>query len=244
MSQPMAHFQAANQAMIVFTAESLGTAPRFTRDESNRRRELAINLIMAFLPTEPVQTMFASLVTGNFMSIMDGFRETNSATSNPAQSGRARMVSVAQTRALVGLVHELRGARKEALAAAEADWAARQPVAKPEVAPGVAEAEAEPMPRPDPPPAAETEMAAEPPPAVVAADADDATLLALAAELQAAFADTLETMAEACAANPEGAEQLRPGLARSIPAALAELNQLPVAVPTPSPPRLGGRGRG
>jgi hypothetical protein len=220
----MAHFQSANQALIVFTADSLGTAPHFTSDESIRRRELAINLIMAFLPTEPVQTILASLVAGNYMSIMDGFRETNRTVSTPAQSGRARMISVAQTRTVVGLVRELRVVRKEALAAAEADLAARATgaVAETGVAFVAKKSEAEPTARRAP---------AQTAPAEAPYDPDEAGLHAVAADFQPADAITLETPAEAGAANPEGAEAVRPGLAESIQAALAEPGQSPIIRP-------------
>ena len=117
MSDSIAHFLTANQDLLKIAADALASAPHFTEAETKSRREAVVHAIMAFLPTEPVQTMLASQAVGYHLSVMEGFREINATSLSPAMAARARMVAVAQTRTVLQVVRELRIVRKGALAA-------------------------------------------------------------------------------------------------------------------------------
>jgi hypothetical protein len=126
MSQTSAGLLAANQSLLQYAADSLGPSPNLTEAERKIRGEAVTDAITAFLPDDPLQTMLASEAIGFHLSIMDGFREINSLPMTRAESSRARMVAVAQTKMVLALVRELRIARKDALAAVEPESAAAQ----------------------------------------------------------------------------------------------------------------------
>ena len=71
MSQTTASFQATNTDLLRHAADCLSSAPHLTAAERQSRWSASVHTIMAFLPTEPRQTMFASEAVGLHMSVME-----------------------------------------------------------------------------------------------------------------------------------------------------------------------------
>jgi hypothetical protein len=117
----VAHFQSTCQALIQLTVEALATAPHLTQAQQKTRTEAVVNAIMAFLPTEPVQVMLASQAVGHHLSLMDTFQQIQHRALPDAVSVKMRSVALAETRAMLALVKELRVVRKEMIAAAQAE---------------------------------------------------------------------------------------------------------------------------
>src|SRR6185312_4895315 len=117
----MTPFEATSSALIQLAVESLASAPHFTAAQKKLRSDAVICLIMAFLPTEPVQTMLASQVVGHHFTLLDTFREINHRAMTDVNSTRMRQVSVMQTRSALSLVQELRIVRKHHFAAVQAE---------------------------------------------------------------------------------------------------------------------------
>ena len=215
---------AADQSLLQYAADSLGPERHHTEAEGKTRREAVIDAITAFLPDDPFQTMLASEAIGFHLSIMDGFREINSLPMTRAESARARMVAVAQTKMVLSLVRELRLVRDDALATAA-------PVPAPTAAPEPATTSA-------PEPATMAEATAP-----IAAE-DDTAFQANLAEFRSAYSQALNTLKQAHTLDPETADRANAALARAVAPALAALNvPAPGVTPTPAPlaPVTGSR---
>jgi hypothetical protein len=116
MSETLAQYHAASQDIANLAAASLSAAPDLTEAERTARAQTVVRGTLAFQPTDPTQTMLASLILGHHLAIMDGFRDIACLPLNPAEAARARMVTVAQTKLVLQIARELRIARKEARA--------------------------------------------------------------------------------------------------------------------------------
>ena len=116
MSETLAHSHPANHEIVTLTAASLSAAPDLTEAERTDRFQTVVRGTMEFHPTDPTQTMLASLILGHHLAIMDGFRDLACLTLTPTEAARARMVTVAQTKLVLQLARELRIARKDAQA--------------------------------------------------------------------------------------------------------------------------------
>lgn len=116
----MSVFDAASTAMIRAAIDSLTSAPGFTKEQQKARSEAVVCGIMAFLPSDPVQTMLASLAVAQHFALLDTFRALNA--GGPDERG-LRASSVAQTRVILSLVKELRLVRKDMHAARDSEHA-------------------------------------------------------------------------------------------------------------------------
>jgi hypothetical protein len=123
-TQPAAHFQATNTALIRLAVEAFATAPHFTAAEQKNRSEAVICGIMAFLPSEPVQTMLASQAVGQHLLALDTIREVFNRSLTENASIRMRAAAAMCTRSTLALVREIRVVRAGHLAAALADQVA------------------------------------------------------------------------------------------------------------------------
>jgi len=123
MSETLDHSRTTSQDILHLAAMSLSAAPGLTEAERTARFHAVIQGAMEFQPTEPAQTILASLVLGHHLAIMEGLRDIACLTLTPAQAARARMVTVAQTKLVLQMLREMRIGRKETLtrAMAEAD---------------------------------------------------------------------------------------------------------------------------
>ena len=142
----MTYFQSTNQALLQMAVEALATAPHFTQAQIKMRTEAVINAIMAFLPTEPVQTMLASQAVGQHFIQLDTFKEIINRALADTMSVRMRTITTQQTKMTLALVKELRIVRKDMFAIAKAEEEARAAASKahapaPEAAQAPAEAE-------------------------------------------------------------------------------------------------------
>ena len=197
-------FLASNGAVLKVSIDSIAIAPHFTQAEQNIRADAASNLIMAFVPTNPVMTMIASQIAAHHFAAMDTFRELNSRALTENGSIRMRMATAAQSRVVMALIGELRRARKDhavALAAeqATAPQAAQTPAPTPQASPPPAPTRTA---QPTPQPAA---RAPAPPAAPSAARSSDPAEIAHLAEYQQAYRDTLAVLEEARALDKPGA---------------------------------------
>ena len=118
----------ASHDILNLAAASLSAAPHLTEAERTARSETVIRGTMAFLPADPAETVLGTLLMGQHLSIMDGFREIASQTLTPAEVARARMVTVSQTKLVLQMLREMRIARSEALSRTAAE-PARKPAA-------------------------------------------------------------------------------------------------------------------
>ena len=130
MSDTLTQIELANQDFLTLAATSLASAPNLTEIERTTRFQTVMRGTMAFRPTDPAQTLLASLILGHHLTIMDGFRDIACLALPPAEAARARMVTVAQTKLLLQLVRELRITREAALTPAADQSAADQPAAR------------------------------------------------------------------------------------------------------------------
>src|SRR5258706_11119308 len=117
----MSPFEASSRALIQLAVDSLASAPHFTPAEKKTRTEAVICLIMAFLPTDPVQTMLASQAVGHHFTLLDTFREINNRALDDTISVRMRMMTAMGTRMTLALVRELRVVRKHHIAAVQTE---------------------------------------------------------------------------------------------------------------------------
>ena len=213
----IAHFQSTCQALIQIAVESLASAPHFTPAQKKTRTEAVVNLIMAFLPTEPIQVMLASQAVGHHVSLMDTFQQIHNRALSDNISVKMRTISLVETRMVLALVKELRVVRKEMIAAAQSERAATP---------------ARPV---EPPPPAAEPPAAEPPAAEPPAAEPPATELEASRPLpagtvdDAAFAAHIADYENALLAPPAALEEAR---ARDKPTAAAAIGH-PASVTPP-----------
>lgn len=182
----MTHFQATNQALLQLAVDSLARAPHFTPEETRSRTEAVISAVMAFLPTEPVQTMLATQAAGHHFTLLDTFRELTSNAPTGNVSVRLRAITTQQTKVMLMLVRELRAVRKDMIAAAEAEQQAH----------AAAAVQTAPDPEPEPP-------------ADEQAQTDSAIFAAHAADYEAALADLQAALEEARALDKPSARTAR-----------------------------------
>ena len=189
-------FLASNGAVLKVTIDSIAIAPHFTQAEQNIRADAASNLIMAFVPTNPVMTMVACQIAGHHFAAMDTFRELNCRALTENGSVRMRMTTVAQSRVVMALIGEMRRARKEHAVALAAEQAttpkpaqtrAPTPQASP---PPTPTRTAQPTPQPAAPPVSH-------PAGPLAARSPNPAEIAHLAEYQQAYRDTLAVLEEA-----------------------------------------------
>lgn len=196
-------FLASNGAVLKVTIDSIAIAPHFTQAEQNIRADAASNLIMAFVPTNPVMTMVACQIAGHHFAAMDTFRELNCRALTENGSIRMRMTTVAQSRVVMALIGEMRRARKEHAVALAAEQAttpkpaqtrAPTPQASP---PPTPTRTAQPTPQPAAPPVSH-------PAGPLAARSPNPAEIAHLAEYQQAYRDTLAVLEEARALDKPG----------------------------------------
>ena len=213
-------FLASNGSVLKVTIDSIAIAPHFTQAEQNIRADAASNLIMAFVPTNPVMTMVACQIAGHHFAAMDTFRELNCRALTENGSVRMRMTTVAQSRVVMALIGEMRRARKEHAVALAAEQATTPKPAQtqaqtqaPTQAPPPPTPTAPLTPRPTAQPAAPASAApaarpAAPPisphAAPLAARSPDPAEIAHLAEYQQAYRDTLAVLEEARALDKPG----------------------------------------
>ena len=121
MSDALTQHETPNHDIVNLAAASLSAAPNLTEAERTARFLTVVRGTMEFQPTDPTQTMLASLILGHHLAIMDGFRDIACLTLTPAEAARARMVTVAQTKLVLQLARELRIARKDTQTQTAAD---------------------------------------------------------------------------------------------------------------------------
>ena len=116
-------FLASNGSVLKVTIDSIAIAPHFTQAEQNIRADAASNLIMAFVPTNPVMTMVACQIAGHHFAAMDTFRELNCRALTENGSIRMRMTTATQSRVIMALIGEMRRSRKDHAVALAAEQA-------------------------------------------------------------------------------------------------------------------------
>jgi hypothetical protein len=126
MSETLDHFQTTSQDILSLAAMSLSAAPDLNEAERTTRSEIVIRGAMEFQPADTAQTILASLILGQYLAIMDGFRDIACLTLTAAEAARARMFTVTRTKLVLQLLRELRTERKDALTRA-APEPAREP---------------------------------------------------------------------------------------------------------------------
>ena len=199
-AKPMTHFQTTCQALIAMAAESLASAPHLTPAQKKTRTEAVICGIMAFLPSEPVQSMLAAQAVGHHVMLMDTFQQICGRALDDKMACKMRMAAALETRMMLALVRELRVVRKDMIAAAEAEQAAAQEAA------------------------AQTETAPEAPPETTDADSqaegdaiEDPAFQAHIVDFENAWHAVQETLAEARALDPVDAPRANGHLAAVAP---------------------------
>ena len=115
------HFQTTSQDILNLAAMSLSAAPDLNEAERTTRSEIVIRGAMEFQPADTAQTILASLILGQYLAIMDGFRDIACLTLTAAEAARARMFTVTRTKLVLQLLRELRTERKDALTRAAAE---------------------------------------------------------------------------------------------------------------------------
>jgi hypothetical protein len=125
-TDPATHFKAANTSLIRLAVEAMASAPYLTAAEKQMRSEAVICGIMAFLPSEPVQTMLASQAVGQHLLALDTFREAFNRSLTENASVRMRTAAAMCTRSTLSLMREIRVVRLGHHAAVVADKVARE----------------------------------------------------------------------------------------------------------------------
>src|SRR6185312_1211027 len=120
----MSLFENTSSSLIQLAIECLASGSHFTAAQKKIRTEAVVCAIMAFLPSEPVQTMLASQAVGHHFTVMDTFREIDVRALTETGSVRMRVASATQTRMMLALVREIRIVRKHHIAAVEAEQTA------------------------------------------------------------------------------------------------------------------------
>jgi hypothetical protein len=125
-TDPATHFKAANTSLIRLAVEAMASAPYLTAAEKQMRSEAVSCGIMAFLPSEPVQTMLASQAVGQHLLALDTFREAFNRSLTENASVRMRTAAAMCTRSTLSLMREIRVVRLGHHAAVVADKVARE----------------------------------------------------------------------------------------------------------------------
>ena len=134
-SSPASVFEAGSASLIRLAVESLTSDPSLTPEQARTRGEAVVCAIMAFLPSEPVQTMLASQAVGQHMMVLDTFRDIQRRSLSENGAIRMRMIAGTLTRTTLSLIREIRVTRaahrsavleeRQALRA-RAEWEAAQ----------------------------------------------------------------------------------------------------------------------
>ena len=134
-SSPASVFEAGSASLIRLAVESLTSDPSLTPEQARTRGEAVVCAIMAFLPSEPVQTMLASQAVGQHMMVLDTFRDIQRRSLSENGAIRMRMIAGTLTRTTLSLLREIRVTRaahrsavleeRQALRA-RAEWEAAQ----------------------------------------------------------------------------------------------------------------------
>ena len=233
------HFQSTCQALIQVTVEALATAPHFTQAQKKTRTAAVVDLIMAFLPTEPIQVMLASQAVGHHLSLMDTFQQIHNRALADAISVKMRTISTMETRMTLALARELRIVRKDMIAAAQEERTAERTAGRTaeQTAEQTAPVEQSPVeqPRVDqslveksrldppavPPLVRKPAQMAEPAAPTAGGTVDDATFAAHIADYENAFLALEETLLEARALDKPAADAAHAHLAGIAPPGLA-----------------------
>ena len=97
-SSPASVFEAGSASLIRLAVESLTSDPSLTPEQARTRGEAVVCAIMAFLPSEPVQTMLASQAVGQHMMVLDTFRDIQRRSLSENGAIRMRMIACTLTR--------------------------------------------------------------------------------------------------------------------------------------------------
>ena len=134
-SSPASVFEAGSPSLIRLAVESLTSDPSLTPEQARTRGEAVVCAIMAFLPSEPVQTMLASQAVGQHMMVLDTFRDIQRRSLSENGAIRMLMIACTLTRTTLSLLREIRVTRAAHRAAvleerqalrARAEWEAAQ----------------------------------------------------------------------------------------------------------------------
>jgi hypothetical protein len=120
---PAEFFQATNTAIIRLAVESFTSAPGLTATQKQQRSEAVVCGIMAFLPSEPVQTMLASQAMGHHLLFLDTFQEIFNRGVTENASARLRSAAAICTRSTLSLLREMRLVKTQHLAGLRAEQA-------------------------------------------------------------------------------------------------------------------------
>src|SRR5579863_328827 len=112
MSDTHARFVANSKSLLELAVEALSTAPRFTAAQVAMRRDAVFHGVLAFVPTEPVQTMLAADAVAFHLSVMDSFQEINQAAAPLEVSARARAGASGQAKTMLALMRKFRLAKQ------------------------------------------------------------------------------------------------------------------------------------
>ena len=132
---PAPVFEASSTALIRLAVEALASDPALTPAQAQVRGEAVVCGIMAFLPSDPVQTMLASQAVGQHLLVLDTFREIQVRSLSENGSLRMRLAAGTLTRTTLSLMRELRVTRATHRAAvleereslrARAEWEAAE----------------------------------------------------------------------------------------------------------------------
>lgn len=132
---PASVFEASSTALIRLAVEALASDPALTPAQAQVRGEAVVCGIMAFLPSDPVQTMLASQAVGQHLLVLDTFREIQHRSLSENGSLRMRLAASTLTRTTLSLMRELRVTRAAHRAAvleesealrARAEWEAAE----------------------------------------------------------------------------------------------------------------------
>ena len=104
---------AASLDLMTLAAGALSAGPNLPEAEKTARFETAMAACQAFVPAGPGETIVASLIAGHHLSVLDGFRDIASQDLTPAETAKARMVAVAQTKIVLELIRTLRTLRED-----------------------------------------------------------------------------------------------------------------------------------
>ena len=108
---PASVFEASSTALIRLAVEALASDPALTPAQAQVRGEAVVCGIMAFLPSDPVQTMLASQAVGQHLLVLDTFREIQHRSLSENGSLRMRLAASTLTRTTLSLMRELRVTR-------------------------------------------------------------------------------------------------------------------------------------
>ena len=114
----IAPFQETNQSLIMMAVDALASAPHFTQIQKDTRAKAVANAVMAFRPAEPVQAMLAIQGVGHHFTLLDTFKEIANRPMPDSLPQRLLAITTSQTKTTLALIRELRIVRKESIATA------------------------------------------------------------------------------------------------------------------------------